>query len=84
MAALVLALAIFVSAVRQAAVADLVGGEYRRLLSATGSDHKSMMRARAEIAAAFNEGRTKRGFNQFNQICHSHQDYMWDILTENP
>jgi hypothetical protein len=33
MAALVLALAIFVSAVRQAAVADLVGGEYRSELT---------------------------------------------------
>ncbi len=33
MAALVLALAIFVSVVRQAAVADLVGGEYRSELT---------------------------------------------------
>jgi len=61
-----------------------VGGPYRRLLSATGSDHKSIMRARAAIVAALNEGRTKRSFNQFNQICHSHQDYMWDIQMENP
>ena len=61
-----------------------VGGEYRRLLSSTGSDHKSIMQTRMDIVAAFNEGRTKRAFTQFNEICPRHQDYMWDIQIENP
>ena len=61
-----------------------VGGEYRRLLSATGSDHKALMKARAEMIAALNEGRAKRAFTQFNEICPEHQDYMWDIQIENP
>ena len=61
-----------------------VGGEYRRLLSTTGSDHKSMMKARAAIIADLNDGRTKRAFTQFNDICPEHQDYMWDIQIENP
>lgn len=61
-----------------------VGGEFRRLLSSTGSDHKSIMKARTAIVAQFNQGRTKRGFTQFNEICPRHQDYMWDIQIENP
>ncbi len=61
-----------------------VGGEFRRLLSATGSDHKSIMRARTAMVAQFNRGRTKRAFTQFNEICPSHEDYMWDIQIENP
>ncbi len=61
-----------------------VGGEFRRLLSTTGTDHKSIMRARTAIVAEFNRGRTKRAFTQFNEICPSHQDYMWDIQIENP
>lgn len=61
-----------------------VGGAYRRLLTTSGGDHKSMMRARAAIIAEFNTGRTKRAFTQFNEICPEHQDYMWDIQIENP
>lgn len=61
-----------------------VGGEYRRLLSTTGSDHKSIMKARAELIAELNAGRTKRAFTQFNEICPEHEDYMWDIQIENP
>ena len=61
-----------------------VGGPYRRLLSATAIDHKTMMQSRAEIVAELNRGRTKRAFTQFGEICPKHQDYMWDILIENP
>ncbi len=61
-----------------------VGGEYRRLLTTTGTDHKSMMRSRAAVLTQFNQGRTKRAFTQFNEICSSHQDYMWDIQIQNP
>ena len=61
-----------------------VGGEFRRLLSATGSDHKSIMKTRMAIVAEFNQGRTKRAFTQFSEICPTHQDYMWDIQIENP
>ncbi len=60
-----------------------VGGPYRRLLSATASDHKTMMESRAAIVEELNNGRTKRAFTQFNEICPIHQDYMWDIVIEN-
>ena len=59
-----------------------VGGSYRRLLSTTASDHKTMMRSRAAIIEELNNGRTKRAFNEFNEICPNHQDYMWDIIIE--
>lgn len=62
----------------------LVGGEYRRVLSATGNDHKTIMAARAKLLANLNNGRTKRPFTQFREICPSHEDYMWDIQIENP
>ena len=61
-----------------------VGGDYRRLLTATGSGHKSIMKVRAAMVAEFNRGRTKRAFTQVNEICPSHQDYMWDIQIEYP
>jgi hypothetical protein len=61
-----------------------VGGNYRRLLSATASDHNTMMRSRAAILEEMNRGRAKRAFTQFQEICPNHQDYMWDILIENP
>jgi hypothetical protein len=61
-----------------------VGGNFRRLLSVTGSDHNSIMRARVAINAEVNRGRTKRAFTQFNEICPNHQDYMWDVQIENP
>jgi hypothetical protein len=57
---------------------------YRRLLSATASDHNTMMRSRAAILEEMNRGRAKRAFTQFQEICPNHQDYMWDILIENP
>ena len=61
-----------------------VGGEYRRLLTVTAADHKAMMASRVSIIAELRSRRNQRAFNQFNEICHSHRDYMWDIRVENP
>ena len=61
-----------------------VGGNFRRLLTSTADDHKTMMRARAEIIAQMAEGRTRRAADQLNEICPKHQDYMWDIQIETP
>ena len=65
-------------------LAHNVGGKWRRLLSLTSTDHNTMMRARAAILADMRAGRTARSFNQLNDICPDHQDYMWDIRIENP
>lgn len=62
-----------------------VGGKYRRLLTMTGSDHKSLLNARnALIEELFSgEGMEEIG-NEFTDICGSHSDYMWDIVHEKP
>lgn len=61
-----------------------VGGNFRRLLTTTADSHKTMMRARAEIIAQMQQGRAKRAGDQLNDICPTHQDYMWDIKIETP
>ena len=61
-----------------------VGGEFRRLLSMTASDHNTMMRTREAILAEMQSGRTGRAFEQLNDICPDHHDYMWDIMFETP
>ena len=62
-----------------------VGGKYRRLLTMTGADHKSLLNARnALIEELFSgEGMEEIG-SEFTDICGSHSDYMWDIVHEKP
>lgn len=61
-----------------------VGGEYRRLLIMGANDHKTLMRKRAEIIEQLGDRRAERAMREFNTICHTHQDYMWDILIQSP
>ena len=65
-------------------LAHNVGGEYRRILTMTSSDHKTMMKTRAAILSEFDDRRLERAANEFNEICDEHQDYMWDILIQSP
>jgi len=56
-----------------------VGGKFRRLLTISGDDMKSVLASRdaliGELYADDNEAGT-----EFNQICSSHVDYMWMAL----
>ena len=61
-----------------------VGGEWRRLLSMTATDHATMLDTRNQLQAQFTSGRTGRAFAEFNDICPDHVDYMWDVLIEVP
>lgn len=61
-----------------------VGGEYRRLLIMGAADHKTLMRTRAAILEELTGRRLERALREFNAICHTHQDYMWDILVQTP
>jgi len=61
----------------------VVGGEWRRLATMRGKDHKSVLAARAKILEEIGEKHDKEG-NEFSSICGSHQDYMWDIELETP
>jgi len=60
-----------------------VGGEYRRLQTMTGPNHKALMKARAEVIEAMYPDNSKPG-EEFTSICGSHADYMWDIQIETP
>ena len=61
-----------------------VGGEWRRLLSLTAPDHATMLAAREAVLEQLQAGRTARRFETFNDICPTHEDFMWDIRIETP
>ena len=61
-----------------------LGGEWRRILTMGAADHKMLMRARTAILAEFDDRKVKRAAEEFNDICPSHQDYLWDILVQTP
>lgn len=61
-----------------------VGGDWRRLLTTTASDHKTMMKTRAAIVREMSGRKIERAQREFDQICPRHNDYMWDILFETP
>ncbi len=56
-----------------------VGGEYRRLLAMRGADHKNVLNAWDAIVEALQKEH-EAAFTEFNEICYTHQDYMWDIV----
>jgi hypothetical protein len=62
-----------------------VGGKYRRLLTTTAADFKTLLNTRNEIIeASFGvEGMEEIG-EEFTDICGSHSDYMWEIVHEMP
>ena len=61
-----------------------VGGEWRRILTMGAPDHKTLMRARTATLADFDDRKVERAAEEFNDICPSHQDYLWDILAQTP
>ena len=56
-----------------------VGGEYRRLFTLRGQDHPDLLET---WGTAINELEKNRAaeMNEFNEICYTHQDYMWNIV----
>jgi len=61
----------------------VLGGEYRRLQTITGTDIVSVTAARTEAIQHVNQ---KYGAlaHEFSQICGSHADYLWNIVYESP
>lgn len=57
----------------------VLGGEYRRLQTVTGSDYASVYAARIEAIRDADQKRPKLA-REFETICHSHTDYLWDIV----
>ncbi len=61
-----------------------VGGKWRRILTMGAAHHKILMKARAAIIDEFDDRKVARAAEEINKICHTHQDYMWDILVQTP
>jgi hypothetical protein len=59
-----------------------VGGEYRRLLTMTGTDTMKLMKGRDAAVNAMLEQADAAG--DFFDSCTSHSDYIWDIKHETP
>jgi hypothetical protein len=60
-----------------------IGGKYRRLLLLNGGSHKVILAASDSIVGDIMKQRPAEG-REFNEICHSHQDYLWDIQISKP
>ena len=56
----------------------IIGGKYRRLLLLDGGSHKAVLAMLDSVLAGIARERPTEG-REFSQICHSHQDYLWDI-----
>lgn len=61
-----------------------LGGQWRRLLTVSAADHRSLMQTRAAIIEAAGSGRAERALRQINEICSVHQDYLWDVQIQTP
>ena len=55
-----------------------IGGKYSNLWLVDGDDHKANMTALMTISAALEEEHPEE-WHELQQLCDSHQDYMWDI-----
>ena len=60
-----------------------IGGEYRRLFTMRGADHNAVLDAWGEALDQMDEGHEAE-IKEFNEICYTHQDYMWDIVHRSP
>jgi hypothetical protein len=60
----------------------VVGGKYRRLETMTGPDFETLMKARAEIIAAIYGDGSNAEAAEFDRLCSSHSDYLWEIVHE--
>jgi len=60
----------------------VVGGKYRRLSTMTAANFPDLLKARGEILEAIYGDGENAEANEFNTICTSHSDYLWEILHE--
>jgi hypothetical protein len=63
-------------------LAHYIGGKYRRLQTMTGPDHKSVLSARTDILNALYGDEPDPAAVEFDEICGSHSDYLWDVQVE--
>lgn len=58
-----------------------VGGKYRRLVTMQGTDHKNILKAWGGIIEDL-VAEHGDAFKEFNEICFTHQDYLWDVIHQ--
>jgi hypothetical protein len=61
----------------------VVGGKYRRIWTMSAADHSTMLATREAIFADLAET-NEPAMREFDDICGSHQDMMWNIVMETP
>lgn len=59
-----------------------VGGNWRRLLTMGAVDHNALLQARSAIKEDLKGRKLERALREFNEICHTRNDYMWDVILE--
>ncbi len=61
----------------------IVGGKYRRLAVVDGPSFEKILAARGAVIQAMSE-KQKDAMKEFDEICGSHQDYMWEVRLPAP
>lgn len=64
-------------------LSHVMGGEHRRAQTITGDDYGEVTAVRLELTREVNEEHPALG-REFDEICTSHIDYLWDIVHESP
>ena len=64
-------------------LSHVLGGEHRRAQTITGQDHAAVTAVRLELTREVNREHPELG-REFAEICHTHVDYLWDIVAESP
>ena len=59
------------------------GGKWRRLATMTATDIKAVFAARNAIFEQISQ-KAEAASDEFNEICGSHQDFLWNIAHEKP
>jgi hypothetical protein len=60
----------------------VVGGKYRRLETMTAPDFATLLKARAEIISSIYGEDGSPEASEFDKLCTSHSDYLWEIVHE--
>lgn len=60
----------------------IVGGKYRRLATMTAANFEDLLKARGEILDTIYGDGDNAEANEFNEICGSHSDYLWEVVHE--
>jgi hypothetical protein len=60
-----------------------IGGKYRRIWTMSGANHSNVLAARYAIYTDLTESH-RDAMREFDEICHGHQDMMWNIVIEKP